>query len=275
MPDDLGRALEQLPVPSGERRRQQIIQLLDAASPPRRRVGTRVRTAAVAAGFGFLAVSVLAWTPFGRALADDLGGLVGIGDEPSFDQARNPDLPATGRALVVQTGTVPGTAQQFEVAGFSAHAADVSGANESGPAGQYSCLNLDLLPIESLRQVGYGLSCVDESPSTAVSFDSLSDFEDQLGDRSRYLLAGGLSANVETLEVAYRSSGSRQRVVTPAVVAQLQGELAEDVDAPVAFGRFYAFLPADADLGSPVVFTAFDEERAELGSDTYQRPVQR
>lgn len=293
MTDALGEKLRDAAVPESEGRREEVIRLalgapprrLAPERPPSRRWSLRAPIAIAAALVLIMAVTL---TPPGRAIADGIAHLVGIGDEPTLDPSKDQDLKASGRAVVVATGTIPGTDQSIE---FSAYASTDAPTGENlqpgsgppvydlGPTRTLSCLNADLPGLESQKQVEFESLCIDHPVDRPLDLNSSTDNLDRLGGEARFRVGGTLSDEVAKVEVTYEDR-SGQRVAAPVIVARLDESIAEETGAPLTFGLFQAYLPDDGSPTNsgvvnsvhPVVISvevkAFDAEGNELASES-------
>lgn len=261
MPDALGRALREASVPDSSERRKAVARLALEGSirSERRRVKVRFHRrrrllpipAAIVAGL--LLVVLISLTPPGRAVAGDIGRLVGIGDEPTLDQSKDQDLVPEGRAVVVAQGTIPGTTQPYEV---SAYAATDKAPRAQAPEKLNSCLNFDLPGLDSQQQVRFDSVCTDQPMPSALDFNAASDNLERLGDAARFTAGGLLSDEVADVRVSYENARGN-RVQVPVIVAKLDGAVAKQTGAPVTFGRFEAFFPDDG-LPASVGVTGHD-----------------
>ena len=155
MPDHLGRMLKDAAIPDSSAGRDQARSLAFAATKQARpSVGPRV---AIGIAASLLVVAALSLTPPGRALADDIAGLVGIGEEPTLDQTSDQDLPARDGAVVVDAGLVPGTSQPYEISAYGAEASE----EIAGTGRDFGCLNFDLPGLDTQRQVRFESVCID------------------------------------------------------------------------------------------------------------------
>ncbi len=292
MPDALGEKLQDATIPDSGSRRDEVIRLaLDGDAQPKPAAVGRTRQrkwflrapVAIAAILAF--VIAAAFTPPGRAIADDIAGLVGIGDDPTLDPSEDQDLVARGRAVVVATGTVPGTDQSIEISAYGSQDVPAQGNLEPGPGPpvhdlgrekELSCLNVDLPGLESQAQVRFNSTCIDRPVEQPLDFNSSTDNLDRLGDEARFTVGGTLSAEVSRVEVTYEDAAG-QRVDAPVVLATLDQGVAEETGAPLTFGLFQAFLPDDGSPESGVVaashpavnsveVTAFDSSGEEVAS---------
>ena len=249
MPDALGRALREASLPDSSERRRDVARLASEGSSrsERRRDkfqshrGRRLLPIPVAIAAALLLIVLVSLTPPGRAVADTIGRLVGIGDEPTLDQSKGQDLVAEGKAVVVAQGTIPGTSQPYEA---SAYAANDKAPREQAPDKLNSCLNFDLPGLDSQQQVRFDSVCTDRPMPSALDVDAASDNLGRLGDAARFSAGGLLSDDVADVRVSYEDSAG-DRVQVPVVVARLDDSVAKQTGAPVTFGRFEAFFPDD------------------------------
>lgn len=282
MPDKLGDKLKEASIPqsgrrSGNAQRMTIESERSRAlrrSEPDWSTGFRV---AAAVALALLVGGFLSLTSAGRALSSDLASLVGIGDEPTLDQSKDSNLPASGKSVVVAAGRLPGSSQRYEI---SAYAADPS-SKIHGSKRESGCLNFDLPGLETQKQVEFGLVCVDREQRKTLDFNSASDSLGRLGSAARFDVGGLVSDDVHKVKVSYQTDAG-DRVQAPVAFARLTPEIADQTGSPYAFGRFVAFLPDDglpADgpgvLGHPIFstveVTAYDRDGAEIATSSGAR----
>ncbi len=218
-----------------------------AALAERRR--TRLRRV----GLGLLAAVVLALTPPVQSLAEDLGHLVGIGGEPTFDQSASPTLPADGPGVVVAAGHLPGGRIRYELVA-SRNTGDPSSHHKREPVqvdplpgerSTYSCLNLDLPSREHPSQVNFEKQCVDRPPS-ALSVSGFSEANGALGPKAEYFFEGEVDGSVARVEATYGRQGG-ERVGAPVIFGRIDPSTAAAIGDELRWGRFFIYLPSGAD----------------------------
>ena len=197
------------------------------------------RAAILAAVVLALLIVATAATPQGRALAEKLGEVVGIGEESTYDYSDRPSTPAEGKSLVVASGKLPGTEQPYEwvafVSSFKAHGSDQ----------RSTCMTLDL-PNQAASSYDPGVGCV-----AGLAGDPVRPYEfgetglaETLGPEYRFAVSGEMQPRVAEVRVSYLDD-SGQRVEVPVVQGAVKGDIAERLDAPYDWGQFIAFLPDD------------------------------
>lgn len=190
--------------------------------------------------------AMLSLTPPGRAIAEDVGQLVGIGEPSSFDQSAISDLPASGPGLVLASGTIPGSEQPYELVGYASEE-----TSQGGSPGPMSCLNFDLPGLDKPSEAGFNRVCVGGPQRRTLDTSGFTDAEDTLGPDARYWVEGLVSPEVSRVEVTYEDAdGERQQA--PVVLGMLTDEIADQVGAPVELGRFLGFMPDDGIASSAV-----------------------
>lgn len=276
----------------------------------RRQAGHRLRIATPRAGFltaCVVAVAVgLAFTPPGRALAEAVGALVGIGEPSSVQESdlRDPRLDRSqervGPAIVAASGVVPtADGEPFEIVAWAAterepRAVPVRSVDPSLPLAELkgrvgftredqrperllSCLGI-VFPDRGAQETGKYCATTEpfEDPSHVfVGGGGPTEF----GPTGPDLIAGTTAADVARVEVTYIGE-SGTRVEAPVTLGHLAGGVLEKTGATVPFGLFVAFIPWD---GSPrpraglspsaalqsVMVTTFDDAGRELGNEDY------
>lgn len=222
MTDDLDR----LPVLQALEAELARVRTAAAGTAPRGRL-LRVATPATAA----ILAAAMALTPGGRALAERIGELVGIGDEPTRNSVALIDEPA----VVIGAGESPnGTA--YEVVA----SADMNIYRDESPD---TCIGIDFPGIDAPSNAGCltgELSrSIDERVITATAFLGSTE----LG-HERLIVDGLASPEVASAEIEWvAENGSIER--HPVAVSHLTGELARDIGASREAAFLLAFLPED------------------------------
>lgn len=238
--------------------------------------GRRLALAMIAVGIA----AAIALTPPGRALAERVGELVGIGEPSSVQEANllDPRLNGeerVGPALVAASGTVPdANGQTFEIVAWAARRSH--GIVRSH--GIISCLGIVFPDLGSQET---GKWCADPPSTDMVSGPvhvfGMSGSDPRFGPTAPYQVVGVTQPDVSRVEVTYvDKSGSR--VSAPTALGRLDGDLLEQTGAQVPFGFFAAFIPNDgapqpknALTPSPflqsVEVTAFDSQGQVVGHD--------
>jgi hypothetical protein len=270
MPDVLGQQLQRAVIPDSSARREEVVRLaigsqLAENTASRQASNRRSRWSlrpSLAIAVVLLLLVAISLTPPGRAVADDIARLVGIGDDPTLDPSKNQDNKASGRAVVVATGTVPGTDQPVEISAYASvdrpekgnlqpDTPGVPPIYDNSPAKPESCLNIDLPGVEHQSQVEFNSTCVTRDVKRALDFNGATEFGDDLSEQARFSVEGLVSDEVTRVEVTYEDA-SGERVDAPVILATLDRDVADQTGAPFTFGQFLAYLPDDGvETGGP------------------------
>lgn len=219
-----------------------------AVTPARPRGGKRFERRRVIGALAVVLVAFLTLSPPGRALAESLAEIVGIGESPTLDYSKVSGIEPDGPALVVGSGVVPGTEQPYEWVGFAGHSKVPSiDAREAGQGREFSCLALDLTMIERPSEPR-GTACITGEPRGALYVNGFGDDPDQsLGPDFRFTLSGTTNADVDSIEVRFVDVAGRA-ATAPVLFGKLEGEIAAELEAPTEFGLFVAYLPDQGTL---------------------------
>lgn len=175
----------------------------------------------------------LTLTPTGRALADRLSELVGIGDEPTQPRLRTPagdDYPA----VVIGTGETPG-GEPFEIV------ASGPSAREGEPPA--TCIGVELPRIEGPEAISCtGQGATASLPETVI--EPLALIGHPTLSPSRLIVQGLALPDVARVEVRYTSTAGEHQTVD-AAFGSLDDELAARIGVAERAGYFVAFLPED------------------------------
>jgi hypothetical protein len=187
----------------------------------------RVATPATAA----IVAAAMALTPGGRALAERIGELVGIGDEPTRSSLGLIDEPA----IVIGAGESPnGTA--YEVVA----SADMNIYRDESPE---TCVGIDFPGSDAPSNAGCLTGELSRSIDERVITPTVFLGSAELG-RERLIVDGLASPEVVSAEVErVAEDGSIER--HPVAVSHLTGELAREIGASREATFLLAFLPED------------------------------
>jgi hypothetical protein len=205
---------------------------LEARRPPGRRSHNRAR-ALVAAAAAAVVLAVLSLTPPGQAVADRLGELIGIGDEPSGSSGFGTP------AVVIGVGESPGGVAYEVVAYRSDH---------PPPDQRETCLGFDLPRLGGAR-VG---QCIVEETARRLRRWIVTPLvyaaPAELGEGSGLVVQGLARSDVADVEITYPSE--RGEDVAPTQLAPLDQGVADLIDASERAGFFIGFIPTDVLSGS-------------------------
>lgn len=264
MPDELGDRLERLPLPDSSEARERVARIaaegsdLDASAATRSRHRPRRQSRWAAGIIAAIALVGLSLTPPGRAIAEGVGELVGIGGKSSLDHSKNENVPAAGAAVVIDAGTLPGSDQPYEITAYRSrepkhdlprrHDVPTRPIPEQSSRASISCISLDLPGIENLSQAEFSTICVDAEESDDYTLHASGFSEDTAGtygEAARFRVSGSTSEDVAEVEVTYVDPATGNRIKAPVIYGRLAGTVAEQIDAPARFGHFIAFIPDD------------------------------
>lgn len=241
---------------------------------------------------GGLAAVVIALSPPGQAVAERLGELVGIGEESSVTEPNLRDPRLTGQqdrvgpAIVVATGTVPGTDVPFEIVGWAARAKS-SRLSGAAPGVLQTCLGT-VWPTIGEQYTGKWCWGEDGSESVPYPFHTFGvggSTVENYGPNAPYEFIGVTRPEVARMELTYRDAdGNLQQ--GPVTLGTLDGKLLEETGGNRPFGFFEAFVPYDGlprnafgYTGSPAaesaVLTAYDADGKVLGTDEVGETLRR
>lgn len=302
MPDELGDRLEQLPLPDSSEARERVARIaaegseLDGTAANRSRHRPRRQSRWAAGIVAAVALVGLSLTPPGRAIAEGVGELVGIGGKSSLDHSKNENVPAAGAAVVIDAGTLPGSDQPYEITAYRSREPkhelprrqDVPTPRpipEQSSRAPISCISLDLPGIENRSQAEFSTICVDAEESDDYTLSASGFSEDTAGtygEAARFRVSGLTGEDAAEVEVTYVDPATGSRIKAPVIYGRLADTVAEQIDAPARFGHFIAFIPDDGikvsfnrggSAAHPFVETievrAFDDAGEEIAVDRF------
>lgn len=195
-----------------------------------------------------LLVLLMAATPTGRSIAQEIGELVGIGDDPTEDPVF--DAPGTSRRdIVVGVGEAPSGARY-----------EVVGETVAGSGRESICFRVSFPDFEP-RGVQ---QCMTPAASRNFTDASLVPTAYAGADGSP-VVAGVAGSDIASVEV----SGPGGDVATEAGLFPLDPELAAAIGTDLEAGYFVAF-PAESQDAAEVA--AYDAEGAELAREPVSVP---
>ena len=225
------------------------------------------------AGFAcavLLLAALLSATPQGRAVADELGELVGIGEPTSVQESdlRDPRLneqqDRVGPAIVVGKGTMPG-GTPFEIVGWGAidkntlplpvdpdDARPVSPPPGDGPqvdpaeveTGQETLVSCLGVVYPSVGRQETGKVCRNETDDQTIHVFGTGVSDEYSEGLDIGEMVGTTSSSVEEVQVTYEDEDG-QRVPADVTFGKLEGEALETTGAPFPFGFFVAHVPVE------------------------------
>jgi hypothetical protein len=212
------------------------------------------------------ALTGLAFTPPGRAVAGEIGRLVGIGEPATLPARHFPNLTERGQPIVIASGRAPDGSPYEVVATRSV--AHTSGGTAAGPAGEVSaapqpgedsgevetCLTADLPETPQARGVEF---CVGQGDKGFIDQGNVLDgtnFIDRMGEQvgdtasvgpqARYELTAELSPNITRVDVSYEDKAGN-RVKAYSDVGAVNDEIGTKIGTEDRLGYMIAFLPDD------------------------------
>jgi hypothetical protein len=237
------------------------------------------------------AIVALSFSPPGRAIADDIARLIGIGGPPTVDHSDG-DIAtqADSSPIVIGEGVVPNGGPRFEIVAYEGRLSDAAQARFEQDTGRGfpaellnqnvgTCVALDW--PEKIDPRG-GQICIDAPQRDPLPHPSITDYQAQLGMGGELAMVGLTGPEVDRVDVAYTDADG-QRAKAPVTLAQLDDELAGRAGVNERFGFYVAFLP-DQDVGAgsyiaPVMKTvkmsAYDSEGSEIKQLDYGAIVER
>jgi hypothetical protein len=243
---DLGRQLERA--------------IAAEAASGRTRLGRR--TWAVA-GLILLAAGVftgLAFTPPGRAVAGEIGRLVGIGEPATLPPRHFPNSTEDGEPIVIASGHAP-DGSPYEVVARRTLVQSQSPPGVGDPGGIETCLTADLPETPDANSVEF---CVGPGDRDFINQGNVLDgtnFIDRLGGEvgdtssvgpeARYELTAELSPNITRVDVFYEDKAG-DRVKAYSDVGAVDDEIGSKIGTEDRLGYMIAFLPDD---GLPPAFS--------------------
>jgi len=259
--NDLGRLIDALEIPGSAKPPESLLaaahevtggrenhhprdwrRLLTSGRPtsPRRPILLAAITAIVALIlFGTL-------TGPGRAVAEQIGKLVGIGEDSTIDHATDNHTPASGRGVVIATGTVP-DGPAYEIVAYANHPPKDE-RKFVGGSEVATCLSIDFPAIE--KQGEFNTTCFGEGEIADLHTSGSSDFgaNSELGNAARYMVSGETSDAIASVEVTYEDAEGN-RVEAPTAFGVADADVLDEVGAEYPGGEFLAFLPDDGASG--------------------------
>jgi len=165
-----------------------------------------------------------ALSPPGQALAERVGELIGIGNDPSIPER----VAQEGESVVVGSGTAPG-GQPVELVGFT-----VESKTGQSEIVESTCFTYDL--PQAARVSG---TCIEASTPAATA--RVLAAPSALYPESQFVVAGVTRADVDRVEVTFAGNPA------PIIFGRLDEVLAAQVGSKTDAGTFVAFLPPQVD----------------------------
>jgi hypothetical protein len=260
--DALAQAMREFSLPSSIESKARAVaaagqQAATIARPPR----VTLPRLAVALGSAALALAFLTFTQPGRALAQQIGELIGIVEPASIDQKAHLPFDPSGPAVALATGTAP-DGVPFEIVAYeekgpgAQERAELSellpgrepgldeGVSASDPStGPRTCLGVD---IQAPRASAAGIGCTFEPDRRIVGMDYLSPYP-RIGEAIALQMGGPTQTEVARVEVAY--DNGHRLVQAPTTLGVLTPEIAAEIGTEQSRGYWTAFLPRRAQAG--------------------------
>jgi hypothetical protein len=207
--------------------------------PRRAPVARRVALALVLVG-----VVCFSFTPPGRAIAEDVADLVGIGDAPTVDHDEQGPVRPTAGAVVIGTGTTPDEVR-FEIVAFEGQRSEAEQQRtELVDPSVGTCVALDWPDVgpHTASSICIGGPQRDPLPTPSITDREGTESEGALGPGAALTVQGLVGPTVDELTLTYETP-SGEPVAAPLTLAKLDSDLARQVGAEQEFGFFVAFLP--------------------------------
>jgi hypothetical protein len=181
-----------------------------------------------------IAVALASLTPTGRAIATDVGQLVGIGDQPSQG------VPEGESAVVIGTGDTA-RSYRYEV---------VAETNRGGTDRSETCVVLEFPELPG-QEAG---DCLTDASRRSLPEDEIAPFiygaQSQFGPDAALIVQGLATLDVASVTVTYQSAdGSRGEASVE--MSSLDGDLSRQIGVDDETGFFFAFLPQAILEGEP------------------------
>jgi hypothetical protein len=223
---------------------------LAAVQPPRQAMDLWAKLALAVAAL--LAVTGLSLTPPGRAIAEEIGELVGIGDPATLPpDDRGPSLVERGQPVVIASGRAP-DGSPYEVVANRSVTHHPTHSPVRFPDGPVTCMTVDLLEAPSVHGIEVCVGQGDQGLLGRTGYlDGVNfidrrvylDEGDDYGPEARYMLTAEVSPDITRVEVTYREAGDRVEAYSD--VGQVDAEIAALLGTDDRVGYIVAFLPDD------------------------------
>jgi hypothetical protein len=298
---DLGERLGRLPIPPADEARaraaRSAAERVERIGERRSRIAPRLMRLGVAALALLAALVGFAFTPPGKAVSDELGELVGIGEPATLPPDPFPGLGPRRPGVVIASGRAPDGAP-YEVVASRGDPSSGRGPSKEGTVmqrggGAMTCLTVDLPESPERGTVEfcvgpyrYGQGVV----GVNVADRAFPDKERELaGSKARYVLTALLSPKVERVEVSYQDAAGEGHVAF-SDVGRVTRAIAKKIRTDHRVAYLVAFLPDDGlpsdvrtgrgpgDRREPgvlgtVTVVGFDSSGAVLGGDDYGQRI--
>jgi hypothetical protein len=199
------------------------------------------------------ALTGLAFTPPGRAVAGEIGRLVGIGEPATLPPQHYPNLTDGGEPIVISSGRAP-DGSPYEVVARRTLARSDSPPGVGDPGGIETCLTADLPATPDANSVEF---CVGPSDKDFIDQGNVLDgtnFIDRMGEhvgdtssvgpQARYELTAELSPNITRVDVFYEDKAG-DRVKAYSDIGAVNDEIGAKIGTEDRLGYLIAFLPDD------------------------------
>lgn len=182
---------------------------------------------AIAMGLAVVIVGFLSLTPPGHSLAEAVGRLVGIGDEPTM-----PPDPGE-QAVVIGVGE---SAQRVPY--------EIVAKADAQDSGNQPCIGLEFVDIE-----GVGIKqCLTDDSRRVLDRDRIVPFAygapEEFGSDQGLIVQGLTTPEVKSVSIGFEGADGAREELT-AQMSSLGGELARRIGVDDNAGFFLALLPSD------------------------------
>lgn len=196
------------------------------------------------AGAALAGVAALIISPAGGALAGAAGDLLGIGEQPSRTDEIDSQaaFPPARDQRVIATGVTPDGLDYEVIATASRYDIPLSVGQRFG-----MCVDIDVptVPGNSSRTY-WPVSCANEESYADPDATTLEvrSAPRELAPAAALTASAWVPLDVESLAVTY-TDGAGEMHEVPVALGRIEGELADEIKAPVEAAFFTAPIPAD------------------------------
>lgn len=198
------------------------------------------------AGATLAGVIALIVSPAGGALAGAFSDLVGIGGQPSRSDQIDPQaaFPPARDQRVIATGLTPDGLDYEVIATASRYDIPLGVGQRFG-----MCVDVDVPAMAAnSRRTYWPVSCVNDEVGRAMDIGKtvleVRPALPELAPATALTASDWVPLDVESVEVTYED-GEGNAHQAPVALGRIDGELAEEIKAPVEIGFFTALIPAE------------------------------